>query len=214
MKKIILLISTLLTCGPSFAYTQCPEVAPPVILIRFVDSEPKIVMEKSYKEMTSDANIIYSNIHVLGKYSPHFKSNSNVQLMYRALGGSVCAKVTKFEINVVMEPEIFISKEILNNQCLRDRVIRHEKLHHGFAVNAGNKMSVYGYNLAKQFTNKDYIGFSREEVDREVENNKNKLVERIKNYLINEEEAQDKTIDNEENYKNETKICPNFGGRK
>lgn len=210
MNKIFIIILSLLSSNLVFAYNTCPEAPPPIIMIRFIDSDPKIIQEKGYKEMTKEADIVYSNLHVLGRYTPNFKSNSANQVLYRATGGSVCAKVTQVEVNVIMEPEIFISKEIIDNQCLRDRVIRHEKLHHGFALAAGNKMSVYGYNLAKKLTQRDFIGYSKQDVDLQIDKEKNLMVAKIKEFLINEKELQDKTIDNDENYKNEAKICPTF----
>ena len=114
------------------------------------------------------------------------------------------------EINIIMKPEILLSKEIISNKCVYDRVLKHEKLHHGFAIQSATKLMVQARVIADKYVAENYIGYNQAQVDKEIDSKRAKMVEEIKYLFIKDYEALNKTIDNEENYKKEAKICPEY----
>lgn len=205
MKKLLPILFLVPTI--SFAYNICPEVQPEII-VRFIDQEPKIKTDSSAKDLTKSADLMYSNLHVLGKYEPHINTKGGYEVKFRQMSGSLCGKLTKIYLDITIDPELVISKEVMANQCQKDRVYRHEMLHHGFAKEAGFKTSVYANNLARQLANRDFVGYDKSSVENQITEANNQFVLEVRSYMKNNVDRLDKTIDNEENYKNEAKICP------
>ena len=70
-----------------FAINQCPDVEPR-IHINLLDEEPIIKSEFSSKDLTKEANPIYSDIHVLGRYSPKIGTQVDIISTYRNYNNS------------------------------------------------------------------------------------------------------------------------------
>lgn len=207
--KYFLYIVLLLLSKTVLAITQCPDVTPQ-IHIHLLDEDPVIKSNQSSKELTKDSPNIYSNIHVLGRYNPNIKTRIDASAVYRSHSGQLCAKINRVDLTIYMNPEILLSKEVRTNDCIEKRVINHENIHHGYAKNAIIRASVAGRSYAQKFVEKNYQGYSQDQVDKEIEQNKELLSKEVKDVFLRNYGESNKIIDNDENYKKEAKICPEF----
>jgi Fe-S cluster assembly iron-binding protein IscA len=147
------------------------------------------------------------NPNLLGLYSGSKNIVVEPTIESYGLPGKYCSAVTSLNVNINIEPIIYISKEAQQYACTKLRTEQHELLHHQFEVNVASKSKPHIEQMVIKYFGSQFNITDRSQLKNLVSPRSTALLEEIQLFFSTHTSPMHAKIDNPENYKIESSYC-------
>lgn len=175
-----------------------------------ISSEPiRYVTNLNSEEIKNQAKRLnVGSSDLFGAFVASEKIQMSSRIKYSGSSYSVCANIVNFNLDITLEPTIYVAKETNLSRCVNARVYEHENEHYKRTMKSIEQTKIYAKELLDKASSIDFSGSSTQEVNSKIKSIETEIQNNIYSFLNKKDREYNDPLDTIENYERESKFCP------